>query len=245
MSSTLTTDNPTYLHEDVSYRLIIATTIILVVSTILVCLRLYIRTLPSIKSGPEDILLIPAYLLSLGACITGYCKFPRSLRVPSSRANPHYQKVAVTKGGAGHHVEYVVMKDPSALVARGKILFALSWVSGFSNCFSRLSVLIIYYRIFIAPIARACIMIMIAYMILFVISQSITAAIECRPLSHFWDQTVPGTCIDQFLFYKLSGILNILGDVAIMVFPLYTVWNMHASLAKRVGIALVFLSGSV
>jgi hypothetical protein len=153
--------------------------------------------------------------------------------------------VAVTKGGAGHHVEYVVMKDPSTLVERGKLLFVLSWMSGFSNCFSRVSILIVYYRIFIARIARTCIMIMISYMILFVVSQAITAAIECRPLSHFWEPNIQGTCIDQFLFYKLSGILNIVGDVAIMVFPLHTVWNLHASLAKRMGIALVFLSGSV
>jgi hypothetical protein len=81
MLSTSTTDNPTYLYEDVSYRLVVATTIILVVSTTLLCLRLYIRTFPTIKSGPEDILLIPAYFLSLGACITGYCEF---LKISSS-----------------------------------------------------------------------------------------------------------------------------------------------------------------
>jgi hypothetical protein len=64
-----------YLHEDVSYRLVAATTTILVVSTILLSLRLYIRTLPTISAGSEDFWLILAYLLSVGACITGYCEF--------------------------------------------------------------------------------------------------------------------------------------------------------------------------
>jgi hypothetical protein len=153
--------------------------------------------------------------------------------------------VAVSKGGAGRHVEYVVMKNPSMLATRGKLLYSLSWVSGFSNCFSRVSILVIFYRIFAPGIIRICTIILMAYMVLFVISQSIAAAVECRPLTYSWDKTIKGTCINLFLFYKLSGILNIVGDAALMVLPLPTVWNLHASRAKRVGIVLVFLSGSV
>lgn len=64
-----------YLNEDISYRLTAATTIILVFTTILLSLRLYTRTLPAVKPGPEDTLLVLAYILSVGACVCGYCEF--------------------------------------------------------------------------------------------------------------------------------------------------------------------------
>lgn len=64
-----------YLEEDVSNRLVAASSVILVVTTILLALRLYVRSLPNVKTGLEDILLLPAYLLSLASCICGYRKF--------------------------------------------------------------------------------------------------------------------------------------------------------------------------
>lgn len=155
-------------------------------------------------------------------------------------------EVAISHGGAGRHVEYVVMKNPDTIMTRGKLLYSLSWVSGWSNFFSRISVLTIFYRIFTPGIARTCTVLLFVYLVLFILSQTIVGALECRPLAYFWNQTtVKGTCVDQFLFYKLSGLLNIAADVGILLLPLHTIWNLHASLARRAGIALVFMSGSM
>ncbi|KAJ5647101.1 integral membrane protein [Penicillium lividum] len=226
MSSSSTSDNAAYLDEDISYRLMAATTIILVATTILFGLRLYTRTLPSIKPGPEDLLLIAAYILSTASCLTGY--------------------LAITYGGAGRHVEYVVMKNPGTIMIRGKLLYSLVWVSGYSNFFSRTSMLTIFYRVFTPGVARTCTVLLIVYLILYTLSQTIIGAVQCRPLAYYWNQsTVKGTCIDQFLYYKLIGLFNIAADVGIFLLPLYTVWNLHASLARRAGIALVFMSGSI
>lgn len=90
MSKSSTADNSAYLNEDISSQLMAATTVILVATTILFCLRLYARTLPSIKPGPEDILLIAAYILSTASCVTGYCECSRdSSHVVSVDSNPH------------------------------------------------------------------------------------------------------------------------------------------------------------
>lgn len=154
-------------------------------------------------------------------------------------------KVAITHAGAGRHVEYVVSTDPHKIITRGKLLYSLSWVTAFSNCFSRTSMLVIFYRDFTPGIARTCTVLLFAYLILFTLAQAITGGLECRPLAYFWDQTtIKGTCINQFLYYKIVGLLNIAADVGIML-PLHTVWNLHASLGRRAGIAFVFMSGSM
>lgn len=153
--------------------------------------------------------------------------------------------VAVTHGGAGRHVKALMIEDPNIIIVRGKLLYSLSWVSAYSNCFSRVSVLVLLYTIFTPGVARKCTVLLMVYMVLFLISQTIAGAMECRPLAYFWDRTGEGTCINLFLFFKLSGILNIVGDVAIILLPVHTVWNLQASIAKKVAISFVFLSGSM
>ncbi|KAI9035182.1 dimethylallyl tryptophan synthase [Aspergillus affinis] len=214
-----------YLEADISEQLIVAASVILVVTTILLALRLYVRSLPSVKSGLEDLLLLPAYLLSVGACITAL--------------------LAVTKGGAGRHVEAILLEDPNMVVVRSKLIYSLSWLTAYSNCFSRVSVLILLFNIFTPGVTRTCTVLLMVYMVLFVISQTITGSMECRPIAKLWHPKLEGTCIDLFLFFKMSGILNIVGDVAIVLLPAHMVWNLHASVAKKVGIAFVFLSGSI
>ncbi|RAL10371.1 uncharacterized protein BO97DRAFT_471836 [Aspergillus homomorphus CBS 101889] len=214
-----------YLNENISGRLTAATTVIVVLTTILLALRLYARSLAHVASGWDDILLAPAWLLCLGTCITGY--------------------LAIAHGGSGRHVEAVVMEDPDKIVVRGKLLYALSWLSAFSNTFSRTSILVLFRRIFPPGITRTVTDLTIVYLVLFTLAQAIVGLTECRPLAYFWDRSIAGGwCLDQFLFYRMSGILNILGDVVILILPIPTVWTLHASLARRAGIAMVFLSGS-
>lgn len=154
--------------------------------------------------------------------------------------------VDIKMGGAGRHVEAVVMENPAILITRGKLLFSLEWISGFSNTFSRISLLCLFLRVFKLGFARIASWIVIVYLLLFVSSQVIATSLTCRPLAFFWDQTIEGgTCFNQLLYYKMCGFLNIVGDVAIMLLPVHTVWNLHTSLARRAGIAAVFLSGSV
>ncbi|PYH40576.1 uncharacterized protein BP01DRAFT_272576, partial [Aspergillus saccharolyticus JOP 1030-1] len=215
-----------YLNEDISGRLMAATTVILILTTTLLALRVYARSLAHVTSGWDDILLVPAWLLCLGTCITNY--------------------FVITHGGAGRHVQAVIQDNPSKIIIRGKLLYALSWLSAFSNTFSRTSILVLFRRIFPPGVTRIVTDLTIAYLVLFVLAQAVVGLTECRPLAYFWDRNLPGGgwCLDQFLFYRMSGLLNIVADVIILVLPIPTVWTLHASLARRTGIALVFLSGS-
>lgn len=134
-------------------------------------------------------------------------------------------------------------------MTRGKIIFALSWFSAISNAFSRISVVLLYLRVFTTKLSRASSWAVLTYLVCFTLAQIIAGVLECKPLSHFWWQGIPGgvkgTCFDLFLYYKINGILNIVGDVAIMILPIPTIWILQTSTARRVGIALVFLSGSL
>lgn len=65
---------PEYLEEYTGNRVLAATTIILVLSTVLLGLRLYARSLTRAALGSDDFILLPAWILLLGLIICLYSK---------------------------------------------------------------------------------------------------------------------------------------------------------------------------
>ena len=154
--------------------------------------------------------------------------------------------VMVARSGAGRHVEYVEMKDPEALNLRGKLVFAQSYLAVVSNTLSRLSIAALYLRLFPKGLAKTISWVMVFYFIAFVLAQMITGPLECTPLSFLWDPEMEGAqCINLFLYFELSGILNIVGDVALMIIPVPIIWKLQTSTSRKAGIAIAFLSGSL
>lgn len=62
----------TYLEENCSGQLLAATTIILIIATLLVALRLYVRVLTPATRGWDEFLLPGAWILVVGASIVCY-----------------------------------------------------------------------------------------------------------------------------------------------------------------------------
>lgn len=154
--------------------------------------------------------------------------------------------VAVSIGGAGRHTEAILQTTPNTLIVRGKLLYVLTWLSGYSNTFSRISVVTLFLRIFTLRHIQVASWAILIYLVLFVIAQSIVTLLQCRPIAYFWDISIPGgSCFDVFTWYKVNGFLNIAGDLAILLLPIRTVWTLHTSLARRAGIAAVFALGSL
>ena len=136
---------------------------------------------------------------------------------------------------------------------RAKLLLAFSYLSAVSNAFSRISVVALYLRVFStrasgSKITRIASWATLVYLIAFVFSQVISGFFECRPFSYIWEQFVPGTmgtCFNVFLFFQFSGVLNIVGDFAILLIPIPTIVGLQSSSAKKLGIIVVFASGSL
>lgn len=126
-----------------------------------------------------------------------------------------------------------------------KLLYILDWFYVPSNALSRISVVLLYLRVFVNKAARFCCWAVIAFLIANCLATIIAAQIECIPLSYAWDKSQDGWCFDQLLWYKLSNFPNVAADVAIMLLPIRTVWALKASTARKVGIAVVCLTGSM
>ncbi|KAI0197063.1 integral membrane protein [Xylaria flabelliformis] len=217
---------PGYLEIDQSSNVIAATTTILVISTVLFLLRLIARSLTPAKRGWDDHLLIPSYFLLLALIIVIY--------------------LDVNEAGVGRHTAAVVMEDPNKITKFLFFLYLLDWFYVPSNMLSRVSVVVLYLRIFTDKWARVACWAVIAFLVANCVGTTIAAQLECTPLRYTWDKSIPGgSCFDQLLWYKLTNFPNIVGDLLVFLLPIKTVWTLKSSFWHRLGIAVVCLTGSI
>ncbi|TGJ84510.1 hypothetical protein E0Z10_g4226 [Xylaria hypoxylon] len=74
------------------------------------------------------------------------------------------------------------------------------------------------------------------------IAAIVVESIRCAPRELIWDPTVKGTCLDRKALEAISSI-NVVSDIAMLVAPLFAIWRLKLSTAKKVGVALLFTVG--
>lgn len=149
-------------------------------------------------------------------------------------------------GGLGRHGAVVIMEDPRKIQNFLLLLYILDWFYVPSNMLSRMSVVILYLRIFTSTWGHVACWGVMAFLAGNCMATVIAAQVECTPLAFAWDKSIEGgRCFNHLLWYQLSNFPNIAADVMIMALPIRTVWGLKASTACKSGIAAVCLLGSI
>lgn len=109
----------------------------------------------------------------------------------------------------------------------------------------KFSILLLYHRIF--PGKRFCnaLLAMAAFILAWGLVGFFTSLFNCYPISSTWDTSVQGHCIDYGLVTLIFGILNIIIDVAMLVYPMPLVWRLQMSTRRKILLSLAFTSGSI
>jgi hypothetical protein len=68
---------------------------------------------------------------------------------------------------------------------------------------------------------------------------------QFRPLSGFWDVSVPHHCFDQRMFEKVAAITNIGMEFVIMLLPLPTIWSLQLPKRQKWALSGVFMLGTL
>ncbi|KAL3483921.1 hypothetical protein BJX62DRAFT_230654 [Aspergillus germanicus] len=71
--------------------------------------------------------------------------------------------------------------------------------------------------------------------------------LQCRPLPAFWNSAAypDATCLDTSVTYYVPVSLNIMTDFIILFLPIRPLWNIQASLSRRLGVIAVVTVGGV
>jgi hypothetical protein len=146
----------------------------------------------------------------------------------------------------GRHMAYIVTIDASKINTHFKGILYSEFLHLAAVALPKLLVVLLYLHILTNKYERIAAKILIALTFATWLSYTVAATFQCTPFAFNWDKTVAnGRCFNTELFANSSSVPNIFTDFAVLVLPLRTVWGLKISVGRRVGLLIIFLTGSV
>ncbi|RDW71516.1 hypothetical protein BP6252_08079 [Coleophoma cylindrospora] len=75
------------------------------------------------------------------------------------------------------------------------------------------------------------------------LTNMITVAVQCRPVSYFWDQNQPGSCIDTTAFFYFLNAFTIFSDIVLIILPLPSLFQVNRLPSQKFALTAVFMIG--
>lgn len=118
------------------------------------------------------------------------------------------------------------------------------WVLSLS--FTKFSILFLYLRLFPVDSVRWAGWITIVIIAAWTVATILAACLICRPIQSNWDQTIENaTCGDQVLSFTVTGVINLVTDVAVLVIPMPSLYKLQLATYKKWMLITVFGLGAV
>lgn len=103
------------------------------------------------------------------------------------------------------------------------------------------------HRIFPKRNMRLLIYGVIGVIVAYTIAFFFATLFQCQPISFFWrqlDATFAGKCNDIHLQAWIAAGINIVLDIVVIVLPIKSLWNLQASLPKKITAISMFSLGA-
>lgn len=66
---------------------------------------------------------------------------------------------------------------------------------------------------------------------------------QCTPRAKAWNQLLPGSCVNYAAYNVVSGVVNFVSDLFMLLFPLVRIWTLQMSIERKQGVTAIFLVG--
>jgi len=151
--------------------------------------------------------------------------------------------VGVVYGAIGIHIEHVT---PGQLEVYSKSLLALIILWASSLAAIKISLLLLYIRIFVLSSLRITAYIVMGVVVSWWLSVVLEEFLLCRPFAFNWDRSIPdGTCGNLLNAYIAAGAINLITDVMVLCLPIPVIWNLHLPQRAKIALSGVFGLGFI
>lgn len=155
-------------------------------------------------------------------------------------------KVMVYVCGVGHHADYILTTSPETYISWAKSAVAVEIIYCTSVVFPKLSILAMYRRLFpVKKVYRYSFWFLMFIITANGVSGVFASLFSCQPLAIRWNPAIVGHCINVTYYWRYISLANIISDVAMLVLPLPVIWKLHISLAQKLSLTVLFLTGSL
>lgn len=132
-------------------------------------------------------------------------------------------------------VPEIVMMAKYLLVAEILYVYNLVW--------TKLSFLMMYYRIFRFPYFKRWAFAIGGFVIMWVITVTFLFVFICVPVQKLWYPQLPGHCINQVGTWIANATSTIVTDLAILILPIPQVWTLHLKRSEKIALTIIFSLG--
>ena len=140
---------------------------------------------------------------------------------------------------------YSYMLRPPVFITPIKLVYAFGALYFTTAGIIKISVLLMYRRIFPVRLITIGGSILGGMTIVWVFAGILVAIFQCRPVSKGWDSAEPGHCIELNGVLIGNGAVNFIIDIFILALPTRLIWQLQASIWRRISVLCMFLTGSL
>ena len=115
-------------------------------------------------------------------------------------------------------------------------------------CFTKMSILLLVLRIFCPQTRDRCywtLQILNVLNTAFYICYLVIPIVMCSPREKIWNRGVEGKCLNIYALYVSSSAFNAVSDILMFFVPLWRIWNLSISQARKVAVSGIFFSGAL
>lgn len=147
---------------------------------------------------------------------------------------------AMHSAGMGIHADKV---DPADIVMMAKWLVVAEILYAWNLGWTKLSLLLMYYRIFHFPYFKKMAWAVGAFVWAWVICITFLFIFICVPVQKLWYPHLPGHCINQVGTWIANAASTIFTDLVILFMPMPQIWKLQLRKTEKVGLTLAFSLG--
>ncbi|KAJ6001977.1 hypothetical protein N7499_002155 [Penicillium canescens] len=147
---------------------------------------------------------------------------------------------AMVHKGMGLHADTLPTGD---VVMIAKYLVVAEVLYVFNLVWTKLSILLMYYRIFRFPYFKTWAYIIGTFVVLWVICITFLFIFICVPVQKLWYPQTPGRCINQVGTWVANAVSTIATDVAILILPIPQVWKLQLRISEKIAVLIAFSLG--
>ncbi|KAL2173740.1 uncharacterized protein P884DRAFT_211066 [Thermothelomyces heterothallicus CBS 202.75] len=147
---------------------------------------------------------------------------------------------AMYSAGMGIHADKVSL-DKIVLMAKFLVVAEILYI--YNLVWTKLAILLMYYRIFHFPYFKKMAYIVGGFVVAWCICCMFLFIFICVPVEKLWYPELPGHCINQVGTWIANAASTILTDVVILALPIPQVWKLQLRRPEKVGVTMAFCLG--
>lgn len=147
---------------------------------------------------------------------------------------------AMYSQGMGIHADKVPLDN---IIMMAKYLVVAEILYVWNLGWTKLSLLLMYYRIFHIPFFKKVAWVVGAFVMAWVVCITFLFIFICVPVEKLWYPDLPGHCIDQVGTWIANAASTLISDVVILLLPVPQVWRLQLRLAEKIALTLAFSLG--